>query len=133
MCESIFTHLLKKEKIGDISVYSLGTSSEELGNPVHRGTREALAKHGIKTVDHRADVLTRRDLNEYDLFVCMDSQNVRSCARILGDSAKVVKLTEFLGRNDDVADPWYTGNFEATFEDCYAGCVALLEYLKERR
>ncbi|MBQ7652851.1 MAG: low molecular weight phosphotyrosine protein phosphatase [Clostridia bacterium] len=131
MCESIFTHLLKEENISTIEAFSMGTSAEELGNPVYRGTREVLRKHGIKVVDHYADVLMPSDYEDYDLFVCMDEGNVRACNRILGKDDKTVKLTYFTGSSRDVADPWYTGNFDVTFDDCYKGCKALLEFIKE--
>jgi len=129
MCESIMTYLLKETATTGILVSSAGTSSEEYGNPTHRGTVEVLFKHGIRSLPHRAVNLTPNDYQKYDMFVCMDSSNIRACKRIFGDDRRVFSLMEFTGKNRDVADPWYTGDFDKTFEDCYRGCVALLDHL----
>ena len=131
MCESIFAHLLKKGGIENVDVASRGTSYEEYGNPVHSGTRRVLSESGIKTIDHRACSLVRKDIEEYDMFVCMDVLNLSACAGILGGYEKVSLLLSYVGEQRSVADPWYTGDFKTTFDDCYRGLIGLLEYLKK--
>lgn len=112
-------------------IASAATSSEELGNPVHYGTRRKLAQVGIDCSGKLARRLTKSDYADYDLLVGMDEANVRNMRRIFANDpeAKVFKLLEFAGSFEDIADPWYTGNFDQTYEDVCDGCVGLLGYL----
>lgn len=112
-------------------IASAATSSEELGNPVHHGTRRKLAQVGIDCSGKQARRLTKSDYADYDLLVGMDEANVRNMRRIFANDpeAKVFKLLEFAGSFEDIADPWYTGNFDQTYEDVCDGCVGLLGYL----
>ena len=105
-------------------IASAATSTEEIGNPVHRGTREKLRSVGISCAGKTARQMTKRDYDEYDLFVGMDRYNIRNMQRITGGDPEG-KIRMLLGR--DVADPWYTGDFEATYRDVVEGCTALLE------
>lgn len=129
MAESVMTHLLRERGRSDIIVDSAATSTEELGNPVHPGTRRVLAAHGVPLVPHRARQMTRRDGEEYDYLIGMDSASLRNMARILGASDGVHSLLDWSGCPRDIADPWYTGDFEATFRDVWEGCETLLDNL----
>lgn len=92
-----------------------------------------MAKHGISCDGKRAVQLKKSDYSEYDLFIGMDSMNIRNMHRILGGdpNGKIRKLMEFTGSGKDVADPWYSGNFDVTYRDIYKGCEALLDYLSK--
>lgn len=112
---------------------SAGTSSEEFGNPVHRGTREKLRQAGISCDGHRAKQMKKADYQTFDYLIGMDGWNIKNMKRISGGDPdqKIYKLLEFVHSDRDVADPWYTGDFEATWEDVTKGCNALLEYVLE--
>ena len=114
---------------------SAATSSEEIGNAPHRGTRRILEANGIACGDHRARRIKRSDADQWDLLIGMDSANIRNMRNALGENAKgkIYKLLEFAGSVDDVADPWYTGDFETTFDDVSAGCTGLLAFCKKER
>lgn len=113
---------------------SAGTSSEELGNPVHRGTREKLKQAGIACDGHHAKQMQTSDYSSFDYLIGMDSWNIQNMERIAGGDPdkKIYKLLEFIQSDRDVSDPWYTGNFDVTWEDITKGCDALLEYVLER-
>ena len=129
MAQSVMAHLAGERGRADILVDSAATSTEELGNPVHPGTRRVLAAHGVPLVPHRARQLKRRDGEEYDLLIGMDSANLRNMARILGSPERVHGLLDWSPHPRDIADPWYTGDFETTFQDVWEGCQSLLEAL----
>ena len=140
MAEFVMRDMLEQAGLEDkVAVASSATSTEEIGNPVHHGTRRMLERHGISCDGKRAVQLKRSDYDRYDLFVGMDGANIRNMRRMLGGDAqgKVTKLLQFpegtsADAASDVDDPWYTGDFEATWRDVAAGCSALLEYLQER-
>ena len=102
-----------------------------MGNPVYPPARAELMKHGIKSDGKRAVQLKRDDVDKYDIFVGMDSANIRNMHRILGDVSgeKIKKLMDFTTRPGDVSDPWYSDRFDIAYRDIYEGCVKLLEYL----
>lgn len=132
MAEFVFRDMINKRGLADkISVASSATSTEEIGNDTHRGTKAILTKYGIPFTRREAVQLTRADYNKYDMFIGMDSYNIRNMLRIFGadPDGKVVKLLDLTDRGGDVADPWYTGNFEITYRDVCAGCKELLEKL----
>ena len=110
---------------------SAATSSEELGNPVYPPARRKLAEHGIGCDGKTARRMTRADYDAYDLLIGMDHANLRNMARICGGDpmGKIRLLLDYAGRSDEVADPWYTGDFEATWQDVNEGCAALLRDL----
>jgi len=119
---------------GRFLIDSAATSTEEIGNGVHRGTRRKLAEVGIPCGDHRAHQMTKSDYDRFDLIIGMDSANLRNMRRICGGDpdGKLCLLLQFTGSDRDIADPWYTGNFDATYTDVLAGCTALLEQLRNR-
>ena len=132
MAEFVMADMIKKAGLeGEISVASSATSTEEIGNPPHRGTIYELKRRGVPTYSHRATQLSRRDYEAYDLFVGMDRANIRNMLRIFGSDpdGKVVKLLDGID-GADVADPWYTGDFEQTYIDVRRGCESLIERLE---
>ncbi len=134
MAEFIFKDIVKKSGLsGKFHVESAATSYEEIGNPIHPGTAKILDRLGIPYREKRAVHLERSDYEKYDYLICMDSANVRNTMRIVGDDSerKIYKLLEFADSRRDVADPWYTGDFEQTYDDVIAGCKGLLKHIEE--
>ena len=132
MAEFVFMNMVRARGLSDLfTAESAATSTEEIGNDVHRGTKAMLTKYNIPFHRREAVQLCRSDYEKYDLFVGMDSANIRNMHRIFGadPDGRIVKLLDFTSRPGDVADPWYTGNFEATYRDVTEGCEALIEYL----
>ncbi len=126
------------EKAGlsaQFKIDSAATSTEEIGNPPHYGTVSKLRREGIPLVPHRARRMTADDYEYYDLLIGMDSANIRNMQRIAGGDPdrKIFKMLEFCGSSRDVADPWYTDNFDETYRDVTEGCSALLEKLRKVR
>ena len=135
MAEMVFKDMVRKEHLEDLFLIdSMATSREELGNPVHPGTRRKLAQVGIPCSDHRATQITKKDYDRFDYLIVMDHNNIRNLMRIIGEDPerKVSMLLDYAGREgESIADPWYTGNFDLTYDDVYAGCKGLLDYLKQ--
>ena len=135
MAESIMTYLIKQAGVEkDFYVNSAATSREEIGNPPHYGTVRKLKQEGIPVIPHRAVQMTLDDYDEYDFLIGMDEANIRNMQRMSGGDPdeKIYKLMTFAGSCSDVADPWYTGDFEATYRDVRAGCEGLLKTLMEQ-
>lgn len=131
MAEFVFLDMVRSRGLSEVlTAQSAATSTEEIGNDVHRGTKAILTKYNIPFNRREATQLTRSDYGKYDLFVGMDSANIRNMHRIFGSDpeGKIVKLLDLTDRGGDVADPWYTGNFEATYRDVTEGCEALIKY-----
>lgn len=132
MAESVMTHLINQQNLQDLFyINSAATSREEIGNPPHYGTVAKLRQVGIPVVPHRAVQITKDDYNQYDYLIGMDTANIRNMNRILrGDpEGKIYKLPSFAGQSKDIADPWYTGNFDETYEDVLEGCKGLLQHI----
>ena len=132
MAAFVMRDLVKKAGLSSqFSIASAAASREELGKPVYPPARRKLAEHGISCDGHAARQMTRQDYREYDLLIGMDSANLRAMQRICGGDAagKMSLLLEHAGRCGDVADPWYTDDFEATWRDVLAGCQGLLAEL----
>ncbi len=134
MAEFVFKDMIKRLGIQDkIVVESSATSYEEIGNPVHDGTRKKLSEYGISVKGKYAKKLAKSDYNDFDYFIGMDSANIRNMNIIFGGDPdnKISKLLEFANETGDIADPWYTGNFDITYDDVVRGCNGLLEKIKE--
>ena len=124
MAEYLMKHLVEKAgRSSDFEIASAATSTEEIGNPVYPPARRKLAENGIRCDGHAARQMTRQDYDYYDLLIGMDSRNIQNMRRIAGGDPDG-KIRMLLDR--DVADPWYTGNFDATWRDCLEGCGKLL-------
>lgn len=113
----------------DFYIESAATSTEEIGNAVYPAARRKLAEHGISCAGKTARQVERSDYERFDLLVCMDDWNVRNLRRIIENDTegKVCQLMDFTNRPGEVADPWYTGNFDATWRDVLEGCEGLLK------
>ena len=127
--------LLAKAGITDVSVKSAALRTDEIGNDIHYGTRGILVKYGIPFTHRAAWQLTAAKVSEYDMVVGMDAYNMADLKRLVypEDKGKVFKMLELTGSSRDVADPWFTGNFEETYEDVHAGCTAILESIIKDR
>lgn len=122
--------IVQKHGMDDkIYIASAATSTEEIGNGVHYGTRNKLRQFGISTEGKYAVQLKKSDYEKYDYLIGMDSWNIKNMNRMLGGDpkGKVSKLLDFTERKGDIADPWYTGNFDTTYDDVLEGCNALFE------
>ncbi|MBE6606857.1 MAG: low molecular weight phosphotyrosine protein phosphatase [Ruminococcaceae bacterium] len=133
MAEFIFKKMIAEQGLSDkFVISSSATSTEEIiggiGNPVYPPARAELLRHGLSCEGKRAVQLKPGDYDKYDLFIAMDQNNIRNIARIFKSDPdnKIKKLMDYVG-GGDVADPWYTGNFDITYRDIYIGCAALLE------
>ncbi len=134
MAEFIFRKMVEEAGLGsEYEISSSATSTEEIGNPPYPPARRILAEHGISTDGKFAVQLSPTDADKYDMFIGMDAANIRNISRILGKSAegKIYKMMSFADEVGDVADPWYTGDFERTYSDIYRASAALLNYLKK--
>ena len=160
MAEFVLKELVRRELakggegkgvLGEVVVESAALHRDELGNDIHRGTREVLRREGIPFERRAAWLLTAEKAKEYDLIIGMDSRNMADLRRLVGagEAGKIHKLTEFAGRMGkikgtdpfgyrlgefaggagDIADPWYTGDFERTFAEVWAGCRGVVEWL----
>ena len=139
MCEFIMKQAVALRGLSqDFYIASAATSTEEIrngvGNPVYPPAKHKLAEHGISCEGKRAVQLQRSDYAKYDYLIGMDSANIRNMHRILGGDPenKIRKLLSFAGSDRDISDPWYTGDFDATFRDATEGCEALLALLLQR-
>ena len=147
MAEFVFRHLLEQRGITDFSVSSCAVSTEEIGNDVHPGTKRKLAQVGIKCERRQARQITLSDYADSELIIAMDYENLCHLNRILGgdEEHKIHLLLEFApadysggvssrcGKIKEIADPWYTGNFDETFDDILAGCMGLADFCAERQ
>ncbi len=132
MAEMVMKDLVQKAgREKEFYIDSAACHRDEIGNGMHRGTRAKLTQMGVPFTDHRARLVADGDYNKFDFIICMDSANFRDLNyKFSGDGDnKVHKLLEFTGETGDVADPWYTGDFDATWNDVLRGCKALLEKL----
>lgn len=128
-------YLEKKGESENFLIRSSATSMEEHGSPVHYGTREILNRLNISCAGKRAELLKKNDYDNYDYFIGMDGANIRNMLRIFGGDPlqKVSLLLDFAGEHRDVADPWWTGDFESTYRDVDKGIKYLYKHLKEQK
>jgi len=132
MAEFVMKDLVEKAGVAQqFLIESAATSTEEIGNSVYPPARRKLAEHGISCQGKTARQMTRLDYGRYDLLIGMDSWNIRNMRAISGvdPEGKIRMLMDYTNRPGDVADPWYTGDFEATWRDVLEGCEALLSQL----
>ena len=139
MAEFVFKDMINKKQLqSDFYIASAATSTEEIwngiGNPVYPPAQRELAKHGISCEGKRAVQLKKSDYDKYDYLIGMEGVNRRNMLRILGSDPehKVSRLLDYSDRPRDIADPWYTGNFELTYRDIVEGCEGFLEYLRRK-
>ena len=135
MAEFVMKALAAKAGLAErLEIASAATSTEEIGNPVYPPAQRKLAEHGIGRAGKTARQMTRRDYEAYDYLIAMDRNNLRNMQRFVGSdpAGKVSLLMDHTARPGDVADPWYTGDFDATWRDVAEGCAALLEELKDK-
>ena len=133
MAEFVMKDLVKKAgREADFYIESAATSTEEIGNEVYPLARRKLAEHGISCKGKTARQMTRSDYQRFDLIIGMDAWNIRNIMRICGSDpgGKIRMLMDFTCRPGDVADPWYTGDFEATWRDVLEGCQEILSKIK---
>ena len=133
MAEFVMKDMVRRNNLESrFEIDSAATSREELGNPVYPPARRKLAENGIACAGHRARQMTKTDYDDFDLIVCMDRNNIRNALRITGGDPlrKVVLLLDYADRaGEEVADPWYTGDFDATWDDIASGCEGLMNKL----
>jgi protein-tyrosine phosphatase len=135
MAEFVLKDMVKKRGIADqFEIASAATSTEEIwngtGNPVYPPAREELARHGIRCDGKRAVQLKRSDYDYYDYLIAMDTMNIRNIEKITGHrEGKISLLLSYAGRQDSIADPWYTSRFDTAYKDIAHGCEAFLQYL----
>ncbi len=136
MAEFVMKDIVKKNGCeNDFYISSSATSTEEIGNDTHYGTKKILDEMGIPYTKRQAIQLRKTDYEKYDFIIGMDSANIRNIKRIIenDNGNKVYKLLEFAGINRDVADPWYTGDFRTTYNDVLLGCKCLYAKIKTEK
>lgn len=134
MAEFVMKHLVEEAGLSDrFEIASAAISTEEIGNPVYPPARQKLAEHSIGCEGKRARVMTRDDFRYYDYIVAMDQENLQGLRWLFGKDKdrKVSLLMDYTSRPGDVADPWYTRDFETTWQDVLEGCQGLLEDIKK--
>lgn len=132
MAEFVMKDLVRKAgRAEEFSIASAATSTEEIGNPVYPPARRMLAAHGIDCTGKTARQLRKADYAQYDYLIGMDQANFRNMQRMCGGDpdGKIYLLLDFTDRSGQVADPWYTGDFQATWEDVLEGCEGLLRHI----
>ena len=134
MAEFIFRDMVTKRGLADqFHIASAATSREEIGNPVYPPAKRKLRENGIDPVGKTARQMTKKDYEEYDYILAAESFNIRNIFRITGGDPdnKICRLLDFSDRPRDIDDPWYTGNFDVTWDDIVEGCEAFLQHLRE--
>ena len=135
MAQCMFQDMVNKKGLSDrFYIDSAATSREEIGNGPHYGTVQKLREVGIPVVPHRARQMTHADYDNYDYLIGMDSYNVSNMTRIAGGDPdnKIYQMLGFAGSTRSIADPWYTGNFDETYDDLREGLGAFMDYLEEK-
>ena len=136
MAEMVFKDMVNKKGLADkFYINSAATSSEAVGNGIYYGTREILKEQGIPFTEHISRQMTKKDYKDFDYILGMEEKNIRNILRIIGEDKnnKVFRLLDFSEKPRDIADPWYTGEFDITYYDIEDGCNSFLEYLKKNK
>lgn len=134
MAEFVMKDLVRKQGLEkEFYIESAATSSEEVGNSMHHGTLAKLQQMQIPYGNKKARKLTKEDYDEFDYILGMENRNIQNMIRIVGEDVenKVCRLLDFSENPRDIADPWYTGNFDVTYRDILEGCQAFLEFVKK--
>lgn len=132
MAERVMSKMIKDKRLDDrIKVASSATSFEETGNPIYPPAQRKLKEEGVEVLAHKARRITPHDAQEYDYIVAMEERNVRAIKQIVGDTGNVYRLLDFSSNPRDIADPWWTGNFDVTYDDIVEGCECLLKYIEK--
>ena len=135
MAQYVMQDMVEKLGISEqFYIDSAATSYVEIGNGVHRGTRQKLTKEGIYCGNHRARHIELSDYNTFDYIIGMDTANMRNLNKFYNNDpeGKIYKLLQFAGESGDIADPWYTGNFDVTYDDVVRGCKGLLKKIRQK-
>jgi protein-tyrosine phosphatase len=135
MAEYVMKDMVRKAGCeAEFEIASAATSREEIGNDIHRGTKAKLREQGIAFEKRQARQVTKKDYEEFDYLILMDRENKRGLSRIISADPynKVHMLLSFAGKDRDIADPWYTGNFDETYDDVVTGCQAFLQSLAKQ-
>lgn len=135
MAEYVFKDMIKKEGTEEIYIDSAATSSEEIGNSIHYGTRNKLKEMNIDYGNHLARQITKQDYEKFDYIIGMEEKNINDIKKIVGkdNKNKVYRLLDFSKNPRDIADPWYTGDFDKTYDDIVEGLEAFLNYLRQKK
>ena len=136
MAEYIFKDMIDKKGLANkFIIKSAATSYEEIGNDIHYGAKDKLTQKNIPFVKRKATRITKDDYNYYDYIIGMEESNIRNIKRIVGEDVdnKISKLLDYSDNSRDIADPWYTGNFEVTYNDIVEGCNGFINFLKESK
>lgn len=136
MCQYILQNMVNQShESADFEISSAATSTEEIGNPVYPPAKRKLAEHGISCEGHHARQMTRADYEYYDYLIVMDNWNLRNLKRFVPEDplGKVHMLLDFTEQPGEVADPWYTGDFETTYRQAVAGCRGLLAHIEQSK
>lgn len=136
MAQSVFHDMVNQQQLTDyFYIDSAATSTEEIGNPPHYGTVRKLEKEGVPLVPHRARQITKKDYESFDYVIGMDQWNLRNLRKMFKNDPqqKVHLLLDYAKEPGDIADPWYTGNFDVTYDDVVRGCNGFLEMLRREK
>ena len=136
MAEFVFKDMVNKKGLSDkFLIESAATSTEAIGEGIYYGTKNILKQQGISFEDRKARQMTKADYNKFDYILGMESRNISNILRIVGEDKekKVFRLLDFSDNTRDIADPWYTGDFDITYNDVEEGCTKFLEYLQENK
>lgn len=135
MAEYVFKDMVKKQGIEEIYIDSAATSSEEIGNSIHYGTRNKLKEMNIEYGNHFARQITHKDYEQFDYIIGMEERNIEDIKKIVGkdNKNKIYRLLDFSKNPRDIADPWYTGNFDKTYNDIVEGLEAFSNYLRQEK
>ncbi len=130
MAEFLFKDYVERNNVASkFYIESAATSTEEIGNPVHYGTKKILKELGIDCSNKRARQIKKSDYTQFDYIIGMDQYNIQNMKRYFGDDKKIYSLLEFASVYRDIRDPWYTGDFQATYEDIILGIAAFFKFL----
>ena len=136
MAEFIFKDMINKKGLSkEFIIKSAATSFEEIGNDIHYGAKDKLIQKNIPFNKRKATRITLEDYKRYDFIIGMEESNIRNIKRIVGEDVdkKISKLLDYSNNPRDIADPWYTGNFEITYNDIVEGCNGFIKYLENKK